>query len=247
MNRVFLKQKIESEILSGFKSVIDEFIISYKIPEIVGHDETGYPVYNDFVHSRSYLDQNLVLFFNERIEKLQQIKDFESDDYLFALSIIKECVNKYLLLLTELGEFNPDNIAKPFEKEDYILMFTNCIDFFEEEEKKELNRQKFEVSKNEIVLNNINSKIEWDNKTEISELIYVLFHSKRIKKNGVPIEQRELTEIFCKLFNTKIKTPTDYLNKSAKTYKKNTDGNTLMNELKGYIDAYNKSVIDKEK
>lgn len=89
-------------------------------------------------------------------------------------------------------------------------------------------------------------EVVWENKTELSELIYALYHSKRIKINGKPIEQKELTEILCKLFNVEIKTPTDLLNKSATTFKRGEDGNTFINELNTILNNYIEKVRDKK-
>lgn len=80
--------------------------------------------------------------------------------------------------------------------------------------------------------------LEWSNKTEISELIFVLFHSQRIKVNGRPIEQKELTKVFSKLFNTDIKEPSDLLGKTTRTYKRGDDGQTFIKELNSYLEDY---------
>jgi hypothetical protein len=80
--------------------------------------------------------------------------------------------------------------------------------------------------------------LSWKNKTELSELIFVLFHSKRVLKNGLPIQKRELTQIFNKLFNTDIKEPSDLLGKTTRTYKRGDDGQTFIKELNSYLEEY---------
>lgn len=80
--------------------------------------------------------------------------------------------------------------------------------------------------------------ITWVNKTELSELIYVLYHSKRILKNGIPIQQKELTALFNEIFNTDLKEPSDLLNKSVATFKRGEDGKTFINELNTLLEEY---------
>lgn len=97
--------------------------------------------------------------------------------------------------------------------------------------------QNNKIKQDEIEISH-SKDLEWDNKTELAELIYVLYHSKRIKVNGKPIEQQKLTKIFCKLFNTQIDSPVDLLNKTAKTFKKGEDGKTFISELNTILEKY---------
>ncbi len=48
-------------------------------------------------------------------------------------------------------------------------------------------------------------KITWDDKTDLCELVYVLYKSNKIKKDGNPISQKELAELFSSIFNNDIR------------------------------------------
>lgn len=93
----------------------------------------------------------------------------------------------------------------------------------------------------------VNSGYSWENKTELSELIHVLYKSERIKKNGVAIEKQELTRLFQDLFRFNKFNPIDLLNKSVKSYKKGDDGKSFINELNEYMKDYIKSIKEKER
>lgn len=164
---------------------------------------------------------------------------------------IRECTRtfkeKILIIDSAYEKFNENSE----DEECYFFQYLTCkrcaevlIEFLDYEikqveqgilpnsDKKELFRTEFQL--------------EWNNKTEISELIYALYHSKRIKVNGRPIEQKELTKVFNKLFSIEIEKPIDLLNKSVKTYKKGTDGKTFLSELNSIVVSYISQVREKE-
>lgn len=85
--------------------------------------------------------------------------------------------------------------------------------------------------------------IEWNKDViDLSELIYVLVKSESIYKNGKNITQKDLTEIFNKIFNTDFKDVSDNLYKGFQTYKRSDDKKTYIKSLYEIIEQY---IIDK--
>lgn len=241
MNTIILKNSVET-ILSSFSVAMDELVDLYREPEIVDRDDVGYPIYNDCFNSVISLSNNYVVDLDFKLSEFKAKNNLEKGDLTQVFFWIEKIVREKIKRLDNIGEPNPEGYYSEWNVKNYLSICNSVLEYCKEELKT------IELNPSQTISPQIYpSNLEWDSQTEISELIYVLYKSKKIKLNGKPIEQRILTEIFCNLFNTKIKTPTDYLNKSATTYKKNLDKKTLMNELKGYIDEYNERIIEKEK
>jgi len=78
----------------------------------------------------------------------------------------------------------------------------------------------------------------WENKTELSELIYSLWKSNRILSKGTPILQKDLIVIFEKRFNVNLNNFHDLLREGKSSAKRSIDKKYFMNELLNYVEKY---------
>lgn len=78
--------------------------------------------------------------------------------------------------------------------------------------------------------------LEWGNKTELSQLIHALSLSKRIRKNGEPISQDELTRIFENLFGCEIKSVSKNINQVVNGNRFKLDNEYFIKELYDLFD-----------
>lgn len=161
-------------------------------------------------------------------------KKFAANQMLNHLASIKELLERRIKVKNK--EIENTEKFNWFSFND--ISYNSLITYF--------NSEFLEDTKTDTNNENTNNLISWENQTELSELIYVLFHSKRVLKNGKPIEIKDLTELFNKTFNTNIKTPTDLVNKSVKSYKKSIDGKTFISELNTILEVYKKQTLDKD-
>lgn len=245
MNKELLKNKINN----FFGDIEYQFIekCETRFKKFVEYDsETGSPMSNDWLCDYTAIG---VDFFDSAINKFYfSLGDLSIDERLFIYNECTMALNDFKVRIEkielEVFEFAPP-YAEKIDKVEMLNGLKDCIKYCEEGIR-DIFQQKEPMKEMEQYSNSINSQMQWDQKTEISELIYVLYHSKRIKVNGIPIEQKDLTEIFCKLFNTDIKTPTDLLNKTAKTFKKGEDGKTFISELNSILNDYIDKIRDKD-
>lgn len=169
----------------------------------------------------------------DRIFVLQKLLiEFNYETVLFENKINKK-----------ISDINNNNRRSHFLPE-YNTSFYLSKNYFKAE-LEEIDKVKVSDEKPEIH-HNINNEISWENQTELSELIYVLFHSKKVLKNGKPIQQKDLTELLNKTFNTNIKEPTDLLKKSMTSNKVVYDGKTFISELNSILEVYKKKTLDKD-
>lgn len=225
------------------KKVIDFMAPFYKdfdyVMMLMRDDKEEYS--NEFMELHEYFQQNSflsVIDFSDNLKRfLKENELTESENELF----VNECRRTLKGMI-----INIDSAYERYTSEgrgfciEHALCKKNAeilIEFLDYEIKHIEEKQGF---KNGIVKDSdsINFPLEWSNKTELSELIFVLFHSKRVLKDGLPIQQKDLTSIFNKLFNTDIKEPSDLLGKTARTYKRGDDGQTFIKELNGYLEKY---------
>jgi hypothetical protein len=74
-------------------------------------------------------------------------------------------------------------------------------------------------------------RLEWDNKTELGQLIRSLYLTKRIRENGIPITQAALTTVFENIFGFKIGNLSQKIKKTSETNKYCYDGRHYIREL----------------
>ena len=251
MNRVLLKVRLKEKILDFKRDYIDDFKYRSETSRFVVQaedSESGYPIYNPIYSLEGYYNTITLESIIRKVCFLNRSTTNEEQKMVF-LEWKNTLIESKAEIINTLTHF--ENMTSLFEREHILEALELGVDWINEEnsilEKGAKDSETFFLS-NQIpkIAEQLNNNLEWDNKTEISELIYVLFHSKRIKINGKPIEQKQLTEIFNKLFNTDIKTPVDLLNKSVKTFKRGEDGNTFINELNTIFNTYIDKIRDKE-
>jgi hypothetical protein len=185
---------------------------------------------------------------HDRINNFNENLTLEPRESLLFLNEILKTITGWLRLINDIEGVQGCEFMGDIFDSTYIIIenIENCIKFLQyeiEETEKSLNHTP--ISRDGLNKNS-SYRLEWGNKTEISELIYVLFHSQRIKVNGQPIEQKELAKVFSELFNTEIEKPIDLLNKSVKTFKKGEHGKTFLSELNSILDGYIDKVREKE-
>lgn len=235
------------------KTVLTELIVEYweNIEEHLYWEVAYY--YRDFSKNENPIRNNFwqgkisMVQFNENWKGFCQSNNLSNKDVFYAISYVLE---KFPLLIERLHHAICSLEQEVSKRNDFsFLINSNCHSFrdFFKSELEVYSIDTSDKSKNisEIPLKS-NTEISWENQTELSELIYVIFHSKRILKNGKPIQQKELTNLFNQTFNTDIKEPIDLVNKSVKTYKKNKDGKTFISELNSLLEEYKKKTLDKE-
>lgn len=104
-----------------------------------------------------------------------------------------------------------------------------------------------ETESNEVIIKPTDNGISWENKTELCQLILVLARSKKIFKNGKPILQKDLIDLFSKTFNIEKLNFHDLVMGSVKTNKVTYDGKTFISELNKLMNDYRTEILDKEK
>lgn len=82
---------------------------------------------------------------------------------------------------------------------------------------------------------NLFKELEWINKTELCELIYALGKSQRIRRKGKPLKQKELIELFEKIFNINLSAFHDLLREGLNSYKRDKDNKLFLRELVNYL------------
>jgi len=81
-------------------------------------------------------------------------------------------------------------------------------------------------------------KLDWNNKTELCELIFALSKSERIRMDGAAIMQKDLIELFEKIFTVDLKNFHDLLGKAKVTNKRSFDDKLFTAELLEYVQKY---------
>ena len=241
MNPVLLKhlsQHFFSDYIIPYSGLIDELRVANKSnkeyepsTEKMSHFSDIVNVtlfhtkYNSFIKNYEITGVDLAQFINDTIlnfrERVVQIESLFDDN--------ENKIKEYIWMVSFLHTYQTTEIIKYLE---YEL--------------KKLSESGVENLDDAIIRLVAKPKYTWDNKTELSQLIHVLFKSNRIKKDGNPIQKKELSQLTAEFFNINSFEPSDYINKSAKSYKSSTDGKTFISELNQIMTSYIKEINIKE-
>jgi hypothetical protein len=80
--------------------------------------------------------------------------------------------------------------------------------------------------------------LEWNNKTELVELIYALSKSGRVRRNGVALKQTELISLFSHIFSVDLKNFHNLLSDAVRAQKRERPSGFFMTELRDHIVNY---------
>ncbi len=240
MNNVFIEELVR-KFKNSIVFVLDNEIEIYFSKDISDNEHIKF-ITSDKNYNVYKLNEEWIKLCNE--SKFSDKDRFYAIKYLMTFLIELKPTLEYKIQLKDLEE-NKNSRSSWFIFDDN-LSYKFIFDYFKSEL---LEYSDDGVKKNSTIdttVKSLNFDISWENQTELSELIYVLFHSKRVLKNGKPIQQKDLTELLNKTFNTSIKEPTDLLKKSIPSYKKSIDGKTFISELNSILEVYKKKTLDKD-
>ena len=243
-NIFIYKQLTEQQLFKGLFEPVYFFDTLYSFFDIINENikqtETLRIKLNVLFEKEKFTENQIVYFYgnlcNLLVSNYGSRFNETSESFLFQRNVFINLVTEYIKYKVDFRHTN--KITIEFAK--YTHSFAELLARFDDipfTRDNELNL------KSEEVLNNV---ISWENQTELSELIYVLFHSKKVLKNGKPIQQKDLTELLNKTFNTNIKEPTDLLKKSMTSNKVVYDGKTFISELNSILEVYKKKTLDKD-
>ncbi|MEO8149579.1 MAG: hypothetical protein ABI723_18210 [Bacteroidia bacterium] len=98
-----------------------------------------------------------------------------------------------------------------------------------------------------VKTNSLFSNLEWANRTEMVELVFALSKSLRIRRAGQPLNQKQIIELFSKLFSVDLDNFHNLLNDAMTTHKRNSDGKFFTAELFKHVEEYLIKVREKER
>jgi len=240
MNPILLKHLIH-EFFSEYRHLYSDFIQELKIPRKDNHaDEPK----NEKI--RLFQKQVKLKYFHEKFAAIARESEFSHADLVEfikdSLLFFRENINYIESIFDSNRNLIEDNSFIAFQHTYNTNEIIKYLEFELTKIKESGLLTKDELMKSSI----IKPKYSWENKTELSELIHVLYKSNRIKKDGLSIQKKELTQLLIDFFDLNDFEPSDLANKSAKTFKKGADGKTFINELNEIMNSYVKVINDKE-
>jgi hypothetical protein len=233
MNKTLLDHHVRIYCSRIYNSLI--WGIDNYFKEFISEDERFEYILVDRDFWISSIDANSL---NRNWIKFCTDNNFNANDTNYAILYILSYLDD---IENELEDKTAEYVEKYDTKDIFIKGLSLLIDSNYDLFKDYFHNEKIRIFENNNQSNNANPEpiqqqikndISWDNQTELSELIYVLFHSKRVLKNGKPIQQKELTELLNQ--------------KSMKSYKKDRLGKTFMSELNSLLEKYKTETINNE-
>lgn len=162
----------------------------------------------------------------EMLEELQKLQDSDNPfDKNTAIQYGIEMVGQQLTDFKRLKETSINPIVK--------ARWTESIRMYEDF----LNRLRSSLSNyfSDGAVPSIFPSLTWTKKSDLSELIYCLAKSERIRQDGKPVSQEELIKVFSNLFNVDLTNHHKLLDNRSRTQKRE-DGTSFISELMSHLE-----------